>query len=53
MKQYDIITHHTIEGLKSEVNIKINAGWEVHGNLVVTFDSERKIFIFLQRIIKQ
>ena len=51
MKQYDIITHHTIEGLKSEVNI--NAGWEVHGNLVVTFDSERKIFIFLQPIIKQ
>lgn len=53
MKQYDIITHHTIEGLKNEVNIKIQAGWEAHGNLVVTFEPEKKIFIFLQTIIKQ
>lgn len=53
MKQYDIITHHTIEGLKSEVNNKIHGGWEAHGNLVVSFDPEKKIFIFIQPIIKK
>lgn len=45
MKQYDIITHHTIVVLKNEVNSKIHEGWEAHGDLVVFYDPEKKIFI--------
>ncbi len=53
MKQYDIITHHTIAGLASEVNSKIKSGWEAHGSLVASYDPNKNIFMFAQPIVKR
>lgn len=53
MKQYDIITHHTIVGLVSAVNIQITGGWEAHGSMVASYDPNRNMFVFAQPIIKK
>ncbi len=53
MKQYDIITHHSIVGLASNVNSKIKIGWKAHGSMVASYDPNKNMFVFAQPIIKE
>ncbi len=48
-----IIRSHSVKGLEKQVNHFLLNAWQLHGNLIVTFDSQGKPKFYIQALQKE
>ena len=44
---------HSVKGLEKQVNHFLISGWQLHGDMIVTFNSQGKPIFYIQALKKE